>query len=154
MPPKKKPAEEPEDSQTAPDPIAEATDSLLSNRANTSSRENAESQPQNGTSFQSWDRSTSESRLAADPYTEEGVTSDAKGSGAEPSEKDRLPGPYVPSEVSYALQEVQVKLRRMTGKKVSQSLIIQCALEICISDFEQQGTEGVLATLVRERVKE
>lgn len=66
-------------------------------------------------------------------------------------EKERLPGPYVPKSVAWKLDEVQVQLRRATGEKLSQSLIIECALRICLRDFEERGEEGVLAQAVRGR---
>ena len=167
MPPKKKPSENDETSETESDPIAEATNSLLGNRANASSDQRENTQSRNSTISQTRNRAAEEGgREQADREAEEQSVpplrdqserrSDESGSDAGANdtgqvEKDRLPGPYVPADVSYALQEMQLKLRRMTGEKVSQSLIIQCALEICIEDFRRQGAESALAALVRER---
>jgi hypothetical protein len=170
MPPKKKPSNNEESTGDPSDPIAEATNSLLGDRPNAQSRNRENAQSRNSTISPSHDGTVDPSREAtgrnaaggADSETEPPVrrTEEASSSdggngraGSEKSttEKDRLPGPYVPTDVSYALQEIQLKLRRMTGEKVSQSLVIQCALEICIEDFRRQGAESALAALVRER---
>lgn len=163
MPPKKQTSENDETTESASDPIAEATNSLLGDRSNASSDDRENTQSRNSTISQTRDR--------ASPSAAPGQSSKDSGEGGIPDlrnrstqedressgndesepEKDRLPGPYVPADVSYALQEVQLKLRRLTGEKVSQSLIIQCALEICIEDFRRQGADSALAALVEER---
>lgn len=163
MPPKKQPSENDETSQSGSDPIAEATNSLLGDGANASSDDRENTQSRNSTISQTRDRASSSTASGQRP-TDPGEASvpelrnrssqddpeSSEDDGSE-SEKDRLPGPYVPADVSYALQEVQLKLRRLTGEKVSQSLIIQCALEICIEDFRRQGSESALAALVEAR---
>jgi len=163
MPPKKKPSENDETSESGSDPIAEATNSLLGDSANASSDDRENTQSRNSTISQTRDRarpSTASGESPKDPgeASVPELRNRSPQEGREPSgdeeserEKDRLPGPYVPADVSYALQEVQLKLRRLTGEKVSQSLIIQCALEICIEDFRRQGADSALAALVEER---
>jgi hypothetical protein len=163
MPPKKKPSDNDEATESESDPIAEATNSLLGDRSNTSSGERENTQSRNSTISQTRDRTSMPTGTEQDSKDREGgaipelrnrsgeETQDSGANDGNETEKDRLPGPYVPADVSYALQEVQLKLRRLTGEKVSQSLIIQCALEICIEDFRRQGAESALAALVDER---
>lgn len=77
---------------------------------------------------------------------------DAGSAESSTEAKDRLPGPYVPKSLAWKLDEVHMKLRRATGEKLSQSLIIECALRICLEEYEQRGDDSVLARLVREHL--
>lgn len=165
MPPKKNPDES--NDEPAFDAIADATSRLLDDTdEDARDRENAEMR--NSTNSQTHDSafprldeganerrppsgSAREDVTEADASSKEGSPSDGSQGDSSTSEKDRLPGPYVPSELSYALQEAQLRLRRMTGDKISQSLIIECALEICLRDFERRQDESALARLVRKR---
>jgi hypothetical protein len=81
---------------------------------------------------------------------------DAEGTGEPASgqelEKDRLPGPYVPKALAWDLDEAQARLRRETGEKLSQSLIIECALRICLQDYQEREGESALVRMLRRRL--
>lgn len=148
MPPKKDP--EDSESENDQDAIADATSRILSDSENSLSQESASVNSRNSTKTQKRESEATSST------TRPGETSGSSASQKQKRkvEKDRLPGPYVPADLSYALQEAQIQLRRMTGEKISQSLIIECALEICLRDFENRGSESGLAKLVKEKYYE
>lgn len=81
----------------------------------------------------------------------EGVDEEPQTKEAAEEAKDRLPGPYVPASLSFSLQEAQVRLRRMTGEKISLSLIIEAALALCLRDFDERSEASALAREVRRR---
>lgn len=165
MPPKKNPDESNDDK--AFDAIADATSRLLDDtNEDDRDRENAKlrnstNSPNHDSTFSRSDEETNERQpqleSTGEDVIEDGSSPEKQSrsgdseSESSTSDKDRLPGPYVPSELSYALQEAQLRLRRMTGDKISQSLIIECALEICLRDFESREGESALARMVRKR---
>ncbi len=141
MPPKKKETEDSEEKEL--DAIADAANSVWNDSEDPPSNERSKVKKENSTKAGKNDR-------AEEAETQNNQTvENTKNSG-----KERLPGPYVPEELSFALQEIQLKLRRMTGEKVSQSLIIECALEISLQDFKSRGSESGLAKLVRRKYHE
>lgn len=145
MPPKKD-QEEPE-SEDGFDAIADATSKILNDGENSPSRKSSSANSKNSTKTQKHESGN------AGPENNSGETNDDPTTQDQDDEidKDRLPGPYVPTDLSYALQEAQIQLRRMTGEKISQSLIIECALEICLRDFNERGSESGIAKLVRKK---
>jgi hypothetical protein len=68
-------------------------------------------------------------------------------------EKERIHGPYVPESLSFKLQEVQLRLRQLTGETVTKSEVMEAALRLALSDFERKEAESGLARLV-ERIRE
>lgn len=142
MPPKKDP--ENSENEDGLDAIADATSRILDDSENLQSEENTSANLRNSTKKQKNQNDSARNQLSR------GTSRAAKESNSD-VDKDRLPGPYVPSDLSYALQEAQLQLRRMTGEKISQSLIIECALEICLSDFDKRDDESGLAKLVRQK---
>jgi len=58
--------------------------------------------------------------------------------------KVRLTAPYVDEAVSHVFEESWLKLRRMTGEKVSQSEVIEAALAIACDEFTREEKESAL----------
>jgi hypothetical protein len=55
----------------------------------------------------------------------------------------------VPEGLSFKLQEVQLRLRQLTGETVTKSEVMEAALRLALSDFERNEAESGLARLVR-----
>lgn len=58
--------------------------------------------------------------------------------------KVRLTAPYVDEAVSHVFEESWLKLRRMTGEKVSQSEVIEAALAIACDEFTREEEDSAL----------
>jgi hypothetical protein len=84
--------------------------------------------------------------------TSAGESAGSQGDSKAEPEKDRLPGPYVPKALAWDLDEAQARLRRETGEKLSQSLIIECALRICLQDYQERGSDSALVRMLRRRL--
>jgi len=153
MPPKKNSSSD-SDASSTPDPIADATSAIFDESDASRTHDDADSRSSENAEVRN--STIPQSRNSADEGDE--TSSTEKSTMAEDDDgttrQERIPGPYVPAEVAYALQEAQVQLRRLTGDKISQSLIIQCALEICIQDFQQRKDESGLAKLVAQRYRQ
>jgi len=83
--------------------------------------------------------------------SDDGPADDDRQSGdAATSEKDegrskvRLTAPYVDEAVAHVFEEVWLRIRRMTGEKVSQSEVIEAALAIASDDFDRRERDSDL----------
>ena len=86
------------------------------------------------------DRDKEEPSDASNVQVNEETTS---GEGAERA-KVRLTAPYVDEAVSHVFEETWLKLRRMTGEKVSQSEVIEAALAIACDEFTKEEEDSAL----------
>lgn len=109
-------------------------------RASGKSRDVSKSQKQESEIVLNDDRDKEEPGGASSAQVNEETTS------AEASEraKVRLTAPYVNEAVSHIFEESWLKLRRMTGEKVSQSEVIEAALAIACDEFAKEEENSAL----------
>lgn len=82
---------------------------------------------------------SSSSKSSRDPYR------DDNGVSVFPDQRPELKqklGPYVSDEVSEALEEVYLLLRRTHGKGANKSLIVEAALRYFLNDCIERGEES------------
>ena len=109
-------------------------------RASEKSRDLSKSRKQESEIVLNDDRDKEEPGHASNVQVNEETTS---GEGGERA-KVRLTAPYVDEAVSHVFEETWLKLRRMTGEKVSQSEVIEAALAIACDEFTKEEEDSAL----------
>ena len=109
-------------------------------RASEKSRDLSKSRKQESEIVLNDDRDKEETGDAPNVQVNEETTS---GEASERA-KVRLTAPYVDEAVSHVFEETWLKLRRMTGEKVSQSEIIEAALAIACDEFTKEEEDSAL----------
>jgi hypothetical protein len=92
------------------------------------------------------DRDVSSSRDQKETHGDRDASGRQAPSDSEADErtKVRLTAPYVDEAVSHVFEESWLKLRRMTGEKVSQSEVIEAALAIACDEFTRKEEDSAL----------
>lgn len=61
---------------------------------------------------------------------------------------------YMQEETEQDLERAWIKLRRMTGRKVSRSEIVETAIQHATRDLDEEGGESRIASTLQKRSKE